>query len=241
MRGRSKFQKKRQFRKRKAAKKNVARRLKTTNQGYFNVNRRLPFMSIQSSNTLGAVSVTDPTGTCVTTGLPTAVPGGLSGLYDIPFSLVYRLDQLQNVTEFTNLFDHYKINGVKVDLKCFSNSSTVTGVGNSWIEYWTDHDDGTPLSAVAAREVMGVKTAYYSSSKQMVRMFVKPKPIADLETSAGSAPAAIGFKGWLNAADPQIPHFSIKGIIHNAYISGTPGQNQFQIESTMNLSLKGVQ
>jgi len=238
-----KYQKRRNYRKKKAAKKRSGlRRLNSSNQGYINLNRRLPFISAQATNTVGNMSVIDPTSSCLALGTPTPVPGALSGLYDIPFSMGFRLDQLVNYTEFVALFDHYRINGVRIDLKCFYNTSGATNVGLPWVEHWTDHDDATPLSAAQAREVMGTKSAYYSGNKIMTKMFVKPRPLLELASADGTpAPGSLMSRSWINCTDTDIPHYGIKGVLHNVYLGGTAGQNQFQFDVHVNATFKGVQ
>lgn len=241
-----KYMKRRNYRKKRTGlrskKRSGLRRLASSNQGYINVNRRLPFISAQAGNTLGSMTVTDPTSSCLALGTPTAVPGAISGLYDIPFSLGFQLNQLVNYTEFTNLFDHYRINTVKVDLKTFPNSTLVTGVGIPWVEYWSDHDDGTPVSAALAREVMGVKSKYFSGNKVVTSMYVKPRPLVELAAADGTpAPGGLRAHTWINCTDSDVPHYGLKGVLHNVYLGGTTGQNQFQYDVKVNLSFKGVQ
>lgn len=243
---RRKYQKRRNYRKKRAGfrakKRSGLRRINSSNQGYMNVNRRLPFISAQAGNLLGLMTVTDPTSSCLALGTPTAVPGAISGLYDIPFSLGFQLDQLVGYTEFTNLFDHYRINTVRVDLKTFPNSTLVTGVGIPWVEFWTDHDNALPTPAATAREIMGVKSSYFSGNKVMTKMYVKPRPLVEVATADGTpAPGALRTHTWLNCTDIDVPHYGIKGVLHNVYLGGTSGQNQFQFDIHMNASFKGVQ
>lgn len=241
-----KYQKRRNYRKKRAGfrakKRSGVRRLVSANQGYFNINRRLPFISAQATNILGNVSVIDPTNTCLAVGIPTPVSGGLSGLYDIPFSMAFRLDQLVSYPELTSLFDNYRINSVRVDLKAFYNSSSVTSIGLPWVEFYTDHDDATPPSATVIREIMGTKSRYFSGDKIMTSIYCKPRPNTMVTDAAGTAtPAAIMTRQWLDCADPDVPHYGIKGVLHNVYLGGTAGQNQFQFDVKVNASFKGVQ
>lgn len=236
---RRKYVKRRAYRKRKAAKRNAVSRLNSSASGYININRRLPHISCQALAFAGGINVTDPTATCLTLGTPTQVPGTVASqnLYDVPFTLAFDLAQLTAYTEFTTLFDYYKINGVKVQVKVFPNSSAATGVGLPWLEFWSDHDDSNPVTALQAREHMGTKQRYFTGDKMVTSMYVKPTPLADL---AGAASAIMPNK-WVNAANPGIPHYGIKGIIHNYYLSGSTGQNQIVFDVNMNCSFKGVQ
>lgn len=229
----------RKIRRNRLKRRNAVKRLNSSAQGYININCRLPHISCQALAFAGGVGTTDPTGTCLTLGTPTQVPGTIAAqnLYDVPFSLSFDLAQLTSYTEFTTLFDYYKINGVKVQLKVFPNSNTATGVGLPWLEFWSDHDDSVPQTALQAREHMGTKSRFFTGDKMMTTMYVKPTPLADL---AGAASAIMPNK-WINCANSSIPHYGIKGIIHNYYLSGSTGQNQVVFDVMSNVSFKGVQ
>lgn len=236
---RRKYMRRRQLRRKRYNKRNAIRRLNSSSPGYINVNRRLPHISCEALAFAGGIQTTDPTGTCLTLGTPTQVPGTTAGMnmYDVPFTLAFNLAQITGSGEFTTLFDYYKINGVKVQVKVFPNSAAATGVGLPWLEFWNDHDDSNPVSALAAREHMGSKQRFFNASKMATSLYVKPTPLADL---AGAASAIMPGK-WINCANTGIPHYGIKGIIHNYYLSGSTGQNQVVFDVAQNLSFKGVQ
>lgn len=116
---RRKYMKRRQLRRKRYNKRNAIRRLNSRSPGYINVNRRLPHISCEALAFAGGIQTTDPTGTCLTLGTPTQVPGTTAGMnmYDVPFTLAFNLAQITGSGEFTTLFDYYKINGVKVQVK----------------------------------------------------------------------------------------------------------------------------
>lgn len=239
----------RRYRKRRAPKRRAYRkrggavkRLNTTNRGYINLNRKIDSLAILTGNQVNTVQSIDPTGTCLTLGVPTATPGALAGTYDVPFVLKFRLDQLSGVTELTNLFDSYKINGVKVKMAQFYNTSSATSVGLPWLEHFTDHDNSLVEPVAQVRQRMGVKSKYYSATKQVVSMYVKPKPSQALYSNVtqGIVPGgSYKINPWLDCAFPTIEHYSIKGIIHNMWL-GNAGTNRFDIDVEMNVSLKGL-
>lgn len=240
----------RRYRKRRAPKRKAYRkrrggavkRLNTSNQGYMNINRKIDALAILTGGQVGTVTTVDPTGTCLTLGVPTATPGALTGTYDVPFSLKFRLDQLSGNSELTALFDSYKINGVKVKMAQFYNTSSVTSVGLPWLEHFNDHDNSIPEVVAQVRQRMGVKSKYYSATKQVVSMYCKPKPSQALYSniSQGIVPgASYKVNPWLDCSFPTIEHYSIKGIIHNMWLGNT-GANRFDIDVEMNVSLKGL-
>lgn len=224
----------------RAGRKNVLRRLNSSNQGYLNINRRLPIMSIATATqTQGGVVLEDTTNDCIALGVPTLVPNGLGSTYDLPFSMTFQLDQLAGYTEFTSLFDQYKINAVKVYLRSFANTTGPLGFPMPWIECWNDHDSNAPPTVTASREIMGVKHKYFSSDKTVATMYVKPKP----KITTGLTPVIAPTRSqWIDCTTPTIQHFSIKGIIHNYSLPAVAaGNNRLEFDVVMNASFKDVQ
>lgn len=242
---RSKFMKRRAYRKKRYARKRrggAVRRLNSRNQGYMNINRKLETLAILTGNEVGSVQSIDTTGTCITLGIPTPVSGALTGTYDVPFSLKFRLDQLSGYSELTALFDQYKVNGVKVKMAQFYNTSSLTSVGLPWLETFNDHDNSIPEVLGQVRQRMYTKSTYYSASKQVATLYCKPKPSQAVYSNitSGIVPGASGrINPWLDCSFPNVEHYSIKGIIHNMWLGNT-GTNRFNIDVEMNVSLKGV-
>lgn len=224
---------------RKAYKKNTVLR---SGAGYMNVNRRCPLMSIQDGGAVGTISVTDPTSSCITLGTPVSVPGAIAGLYDVPFSMKFSLNQLTAFSEFTNLFDSYKINSVKVYLKAFYNTSAATSVGLPSIEYVTDHDDANVITPSQMRERVGSKHKWFNATRNVATMWVRPRVGNIVQSSAalGTTALATGKRAqWIDSSTPGVEHYAIKGVIRNFYTSGSAGANQFQIDVVPNVSFKG--
>lgn len=218
------------------------KRLNTSNQGYLNVNRRLPLISASTSNqSIGGLTVSDPTGNCVTFGTPVAVPNGLNTVFDVPFVMRFSLNQLVSFTEFTTLFDQYKINAVKVALRSYANTDGTLAFPMPWIEHWNDHDSALVPTISGSREIMGVKHKYLNATKNVCTMYVKPK--FSIEVNGTSTTGMISRPGsWLDCADSSVEHLAIKGIIHNyALPAVAPGNNRIELDITMNVSFKDVQ
>lgn len=218
------------------------RRLNSSNQGYLNVNRRLDICSTATSNqAAGGITLSDPTGTCITIGTPVPVNNGLPTVFDVPFTMKFQLNQLAGVTDFTALFDQYKINAVKVFVRSYANSDGTLSFPMPWIEHWNDHDSSLLPTVAGSREIMGVKHKYFSSSKNVATMYVKPKPSVEVGGSSVTGLIPYG-ASWLDCADSQIPHFAIKGIIHNyALPAVAAGNNRLEFDIVVNASFKDVQ
>lgn len=215
-------------------------KINSGSRGYININRKLDMISVAASATQGTPVITPATQTCVLLGTPTPTVGGLGTTYDVPFSLTFRLNQLRNYTELTQVFDQYKLNQVKIAIRSFANNDAPLGFPMPFISYFYDGDSNVPPTVDATRETMGIRTCYFNSKTNVCQIYVRPKVSIPAVTPTGVANALVT-KGWLDCADPDVSHFSIKGIIHNYSLPAvTAGNNNLLWDITQNVSFKEV-
>jgi len=212
--------------------------------GFVYITRKAQLMTIGSSNVAGLPTNNDPTGTCVTLGAPEAV-AGLSNTYNVPFAMKFRLNQLINFTDITNLCDQYKIVAALVKIHCnWNNTNTANNVlGQPYITYGQDYDDGVvPTNVAALREKMGVKTKYFTASKPYINMGVRPCITFDVN-AAGATGLAVPKRSWINSSFANVDHFGIKGVIHNWFLAATPipSGSLFDIEVMFKVVAKDIQ
>lgn len=236
-------------RKARKGKKMARRRPYRNNHGHLRLKRKMPEIHLYSSAPAGAagfMGVSDPTGTCVTLGTATNVPG-VSGLYNIPFSMVFRLDQLPSYTEITTLADRYKLNSIVAKIRCNQNVQTLNQTTPNpslpWIEWIADHDDGAVQTAAQFRERMGVTTRYFGASSKPVVMKCKPRT-ANLVFNNGVTNAYVvpNKSQWINSSYAGIEHYAIKGILHEVSLPGTIyAGSTFSVDVTFDVSAADIQ
>lgn len=212
---------------------------KVPNQGGLYVVRKLPQIQSYGSGVAGVLTTYDPTGSCLTLGAGVPRAGSLV-MYDVPFSLKFRLNQLTNYSELTAISDKYKIKSVLVRLTF--NHFTVTspiGAGMPWVEYEPDYDDSALPTVTNFREKMGTKTKHISTTKNYIKMGVRPR--FTMNTPAISGAVIANKKDYLNCANPDVDHFAIKGIIRNVYISGSAGESPFDWDISTSVVLRDIQ
>lgn len=228
-------------RKRMYRRKGVRR---ATGGGFLVVRRKLPLATINATGLVGVATVNDAgLGTHITLGTIVPSLGKPSGYYDVPFSLMFAFNQQTNSTEFTNLFDQYKIKYGTVRVQNNGNiSGTQSGGILPYIEYVQDHDDNTPPPAADFRERMGIKTAYFSSSRVMIKMGVSPKPATTLyNTLVSSGYGVPGKAPWINTSNPAVPHYGIKGVIRSMWLPNGSNQAILTFDSTLHHMVKDIQ
>lgn len=189
-------------------------------KGFIKLIRKSPEIYLRNSPTAGLFQVNDPTTTCLQTGAPIA--DAVGGTYSIPFSLVFRLDQLIGSTDITGLCDAYKLKYVKVQMTYQSSSSQVNSLSImpniTWIQ---DHDDGAvPSSINALREKMGSKMSTFGFNK-LLKIGVVPKCADTVYNNGITSAYAVAKPMWLNSTYPSVEHYAIKGILSNVALPAT--------------------
>lgn len=226
----------RKARKSKAPRRRNYQRRKAPSKGFVVVKRKHPEMYIRNSAVAGVAQIADPTGTCILLGAPIADGGG-AGTFSIPFSLTFRMSQLINSTDITNLCDAYKLKYVNIGLTYQSTQASVGSLGImpnvTWVQ---DHDDNTvPPSVDSLREKMGSKMKTFGFNKT-VRIGVQPR-VADTVFNNGVTSAyAVSKPLWINSTYPNTEHYAIKGILGNVNLASsatTSSYFKFDVTTTV--------
>jgi len=138
----------------------------------------------------------------------------------------FRLVDLPSFTDFTNLFDSYKITGVKITWmpRYFDSSmgganayTPATATPNIWLCTDDDSDSNltSQLQAMQVDRARMVKNPWKPFS-----MFVRPKFTREVKVFAGIAGANPG-SGWLDTANSGVYHYGITiGASSPGYAAG---------------------
>lgn len=177
-------------------------------------------------------------------------------IYDVPFQLTFQLNQVAGYTEFTTLFDQYKINSVKLRWNLGNNVSQIIQPGITggagviplpYIEYEQDYDSTGVPDPTQFRQNMAVKTKYFNAMRNTIYMGVKPKPNLTVGLSTDVSPtgpvsAVVPRRSpWLNSAFDGIAHLGIRGVIRNMSLTGGAiGSVPITIDTSFSLSFKDV-
>lgn len=159
-------------------------------------------------------------------------------------ALTFSLSALPNSSEFTSLFDAYKVMKVSLDWLPFGDSvnlpiSTMTGTsslmfpGGPLITV-VDYDDaGTPA---AASDLLQYQTAKVTPVPRRHKMSLRPKFAIDVNNgmSTGYGPRS----GWLDTAYPGIPHYGVKYYLNAP--SASSSSFTYQVWATVTIACKGV-
>lgn len=127
---------------------------------------------------------------------------------DQGFGVAFHLSDLPNYTEFTALFDAYRIIEVEMFWELTKNG------GSNWptLVVWPDYDDASAPSTLAdAEQVQAASRLHFSNAVTSFRRKVIPRVSGVVEgTGAAALSASNIVSPWLDCAYPQIEHFGVK-------------------------------
>lgn len=148
------------------------------------------------------------------------------------FSLYFQLQDLPSVTEFTTLYDSYKVTGFKMRLIPY-NTMSATGaaatatLGQSALilHHTIDLDDAT-LPAATEAGIEDLRQYQYYKVQNLIskpmKRYVKPRTLLLTGTGAGAITGSAMGKGgqyWFDIGSTGIQFYGVKGVIEGQ--SGT--------------------
>lgn len=163
----------------------------------------------------------------------------------------YTLDSLPNVSEFTTLFDQYKIRKVICQIKMlnvpentYAAMSNNANYGNFYPTIWwvNDKDDSGPYTLAQIKEVQGVRHRVLRPNSEL-NMVCSPSILGQLyrtSITTGYKPQ----KGWIDIGQTNVPHYANKFVIDleglNTSVLDPLFLPRFKINYRMFFECKGV-
>lgn len=157
-----------------------------------------------------------------------------STLTDVTGALQFQLNSLPNYTEFTNLFDMYRINGVKVTLMPRGNSAEV-GTNQGLVKLFSviDYDDN--IAPAALTEVLQYESLKTTNTSRDHKRYIKPK-LSRVLYQPGAVNAYGASNGWIDCTNPQVPHYGMKYVLQQL----PAGAQSYDCKITFYLAFKNV-
>jgi hypothetical protein len=137
---------------------------------------------------------------------------------------VFRLDDLPNYTEFTSLFDQYRIAKVKLEFIPTFNCSNLYDMQNGNplvpnIQSAIDYDD---ISLANEDAILQYQTRVLTRGEQIHTRTLKPKPqIAAYNSALAFGYASAATNPWIDTSSPDVPHYGLKVYIDPVTLNET--------------------
>lgn len=160
-------------------------------------------------------------------------------------ALAFNMAALPNASEFTALFDQYKLMNVKLDFVPFGDTvnlpiNTMTGTSGVLspggpLILAVDYDDNTtPADAASLLQYQHSKIV---PIPRRHRMTIRPKFATEVYRSAVST--AYGARtGWLDCAASDVPHYGVKYYMNAP--SASSSSYTYQVWANVTIACKGV-
>jgi hypothetical protein len=164
--------------------------------------------------------------------------------YDFGWALSFTLRDLQNASDFQQIYDQYRINWIDIKVTYLSQGANITGVGVLPTVYAVlDNDNAAvPGDARTVRSKQGSKTFRISDARNSFMMRCKPKASIVVDSTTGGQQALQAPRGWLDCNQDNILHFGAKFWADNVYLpAGTSTNTGIQLDYVYNVSFRGAQ
>lgn len=135
-----------------------------------------------------------------------------------PLALSFTLSQAPEYTEFTSLFDEYRICALEVTFKPKFNMMTVTSptaVVTPLLYTAIDYDDATvPASAAELEEY---QTCVVTNFNRSVKRTIVPKNATAVYQSTTATSYGVA-RPWLDCAYASVPYYGLKAVVEGGAI-----------------------
>lgn len=175
-------------------------------------------------------------------GLPNS--GSLMGTSQWGGSLSFFLAACVQHTDLVNLFDRYRLAGVKLDFLYQQNTSDTAG-GSCLPVMWSayDFDDNVPPASATAIQVKGFCRQRVLNANRNFSVYIKPRLLKAVQTAGSTTTLSSSDRaGWLNSGSDDIEHLGFKIWVDNwmGSVAEAP-KHILTIQPTYYLQLKDTQ
>lgn len=171
-----------------------------------------------ASDTNGGFSVIDSGSGCILFNGGTANSGTIPGTAQGGGALTFALVQCLQSTDITQLFDRYRISGVKLDFLFQQNTSDTAG-GSLLPVMWSayDFDDGTAPPTQTSVQVKAYCKQRVLNANRPFSVYLKPRVVKSLSEVDGTVDALASSERapWINSTNNSVDHFGYKFWIDN--------------------------
>lgn len=154
--------------------------------------------------------------------------------------LNFRLNQLPNVTEFTQLYDQYKICGVKVEVIPQFDTATQTGTGTTPTaqhivsQNWNVIDYDDTVTPTSINDLLQYQNCKRCPSNRVMKRFLKPK-FSDQIFASGAFAGYRPAKGFIDCTYDNVEHYGMKFCFGNSNLTLT-----YALKMTFYMAFKNV-
>lgn len=133
---------------------------------------------------------------------------------DVGRGISFTLADLPGSTEFTALFDQYRLDWVEY-MFVLKSPLGAGGVAAPLIYFVEDHDDDAPPSFNAVLEAQSVQVVNFSADRTMIKFRVRPNIVREVYRGVTPGYERAPPGTWLDCANATVPHYGVKYWVAN--------------------------
>lgn len=161
--------------------------------------------------------------------------------------LMFRLSDVPNHTEFTNLYDQYKIKAVKVKIVPRANvypGNDPTSAIQLWnSQFFTAIDYDSAIDFSDLDSLLQYQNCKMTRSTQIHKRYLKPRVRSAVQIAGGLAPAfgnSATRNQWLDCANDAITHYGLLWYAQPQFTSGEDLITKCDLVVTYYMAFKNV-
>lgn len=127
-------------------------------------------------------------------------------------ALSFKLDDIPQYTDLTNLFDSYCIRRVKVDFIATVNDFTASFVDSEIPQVLTVIDKNTTTTLSGVDNVMAYQNCRQFGANRNFSRSLRPHYIGSASTAMGSVPVEVK-QNWIPTSSYSLPHYGLQWAV----------------------------
>lgn len=167
--------------------------------------------------------------------------GLLPNTWETGLALQFKLSSVIDPTDLTQLFDRYKIVGVKLKIHYLQNASFIPGYSNLPTLYSAfDGDDATPPPTSLGVVSKGYCKSRVLNANRPMSVYIKPRVTKEIYNSALTTGYSSEKACWLDCNSADVPHYGLKMWLSD-WVGGHDNNNAIRIQPTYYLAMRDTQ
>lgn len=184
--------------------------------------RRLGAKTIIYITGAGAISSQGSPSTDSGFTLSSVLSDALTGCYQFGFSHNFQMVNVVQPTDLTQLFDRYKIVGVKYRVYYHCNDAAVQGLQVlPLVHYSMDTDDSAAPTNLETVQAKGDCKTKVLGNNQYIQAYIKPKVAIPVYRTGASNAYDVERSKWINSSYTDVQHYGIKFWLNQVYMASS--------------------
>lgn len=134
-------------------------------------------------------------------------------------SFTFKLDNVPNVSDFTALFDQYKMTKIELFFKLMQDPSAQNNA-QSWyptMYYCVDHDDATAPTSINDLLQHGRTQQRIMKPNSYIKVVIKPAVLFEVARGTGTTTVSPQWNQWIDMAHVDTLHYGLKYAFDNSF------------------------